>query len=516
MKATDELFQLIKSLSQNEKRYFKLFGARHVAGEENKYMKLFTALDKLKFYDEEAIKRTFGNEKFVKQLSVAKNYLYGLIMKSLSSFNSEKTAVSKISKLIEYAGILSDKNLLKQSKKLLSRAKELAYRHEKFNHILEILHFEKILKIRELHATTYELELDKILEDEKEVAAKINNINEYYNLTSKIYLLSKVADVRSEAELEAFNKIINSPLFSKESEAMSNRALLLYLDGKSIYSRATGDLIKNFEFRKKILKLCEQRPELIEDAPHRKAHSIINYLVSCHMLIKYDEFLPYLEKLKGLIENKDGKKQDIPLLISSFTHEFGFYTATEQFEKAEKLVNDIENRLNTLKESDYSILELYLYFNISKHLFELGKFTDSLKWLNKILNCKYDNDSDVYFIARIVNLAIHFELENFDLLEYTLKSTYNFLYKRKRVYKFEELFLEFIKKTFSIVDKNEINALFEELKYEMLKLENDRFENTVFMEFDIISWLRSKTEHRKFIDILKENRRNIIGKQSYS
>ncbi len=47
MKVTDDLFQLIKSLDQSEKRYFKVFATMHIKGSDNnKYVGLFDAIDK--------------------------------------------------------------------------------------------------------------------------------------------------------------------------------------------------------------------------------------------------------------------------------------------------------------------------------------------------------------------------------------------------------------------------------------------------------------------------------------
>ena len=54
---SEELFQLIKSLSKQEKRYFKLYASRHVIGEKNKYVQLFDAIDKQAAYNEEKIKK---------------------------------------------------------------------------------------------------------------------------------------------------------------------------------------------------------------------------------------------------------------------------------------------------------------------------------------------------------------------------------------------------------------------------------------------------------------------------
>lgn len=47
MKSNDALLALIHSLNPSEKRYFKLFASRQVKGEQNKYMQVFKALEKV-------------------------------------------------------------------------------------------------------------------------------------------------------------------------------------------------------------------------------------------------------------------------------------------------------------------------------------------------------------------------------------------------------------------------------------------------------------------------------------
>ena len=51
-KNSDPVFQLIKSLTKAEKRYFKLFATRQKSAEDAKFIKLFDLIDKQKDYDE--------------------------------------------------------------------------------------------------------------------------------------------------------------------------------------------------------------------------------------------------------------------------------------------------------------------------------------------------------------------------------------------------------------------------------------------------------------------------------
>ena len=75
------LFQPIKSLSSSEKGYVKKYCTKNEAGAA--YLKPLDAIDKQEKYDEDALKKKFRKEKFVNQLSVAKNYLIKAILKSL-------------------------------------------------------------------------------------------------------------------------------------------------------------------------------------------------------------------------------------------------------------------------------------------------------------------------------------------------------------------------------------------------------------------------------------------------
>src|SRR3990170_954851 len=106
------VFDLIRSLTGPEKRYFKIFATRHVIGEENNYIKLFNAIESQQEYNEEVILDKFRNDKFAKQLHRIKNYLYDLIMKSLCEFHKAKSISSEVRQKLEMIEILYAKGLI--------------------------------------------------------------------------------------------------------------------------------------------------------------------------------------------------------------------------------------------------------------------------------------------------------------------------------------------------------------------------------------------------------------------
>ncbi len=119
----EPLFALIKSLNSTEKAYFKKFVG---ADENSNYLKLFDAINSLPDYDEEKILKKFRGEKFGKNLSVSKSYLFELIMDSLRSYHRNRSFTLKAENMLGNLRILQEKGLTEIFEKQLEKAKEFA------------------------------------------------------------------------------------------------------------------------------------------------------------------------------------------------------------------------------------------------------------------------------------------------------------------------------------------------------------------------------------------------------
>ena len=111
---TDDLIQLINSLTRAEKRHFRLFVKRNQASEDILFLQLFDFLEKRNDYDEELIlKRLPGIKK--RQLSNLKAHLYKQLLISLRLLATKNAADIQIRELLDYARVLYDKGLYRQS-----------------------------------------------------------------------------------------------------------------------------------------------------------------------------------------------------------------------------------------------------------------------------------------------------------------------------------------------------------------------------------------------------------------
>jgi hypothetical protein len=119
----ENLFILIKSLSKSEKRQFKLFAGRVGANQHAKFLHLFNFLDHASEYNEkEILKKNFVTKQ---QLSNLKAHLYRQILLSLRMNPSIQNTRMQIREQLDFATVLYQKGLYRQSLKILIKPKLL-------------------------------------------------------------------------------------------------------------------------------------------------------------------------------------------------------------------------------------------------------------------------------------------------------------------------------------------------------------------------------------------------------
>ncbi len=149
--------------------------------------------------------------------------------------------------------------------------------------------------------------------------------------------------------------------------------------------------------------------------------------------------------------------------------------------------------------------EMLFYYNISRVYFFTDDLKSALKYINLVLNeNKPGLRDDVYTFARLVNLIIHFELNNIDLLEYNIKSTKRFLTVNKRDFKLETVFLNEMRKLVKAKNEEKQKEQFITFKENLMKVFEDPYEKIALDYFDFILWLDSKITNQSFAKLAIE------------
>ena len=501
MKVTDDLFQLIKSLEQSEKRYFKIFASMHIKDtDNNQYLKLFDAIDKQENYDEDDIKEKFAKEKFIKQIHVAKNYLYNNILKSLRLYHSDRSKVNELMDILRDVQILYDKSLYKQCRKLLEKAKKIAYTYEKHAQILAVIDWEKTLARTSSYSNTDEAELISYYNEHNVATEKLINLNEYWNLATKAFMFrKKQGDFRDRNELKKFNSIFENELLTSEKFATSFLSKTFYYNLKGLYYLTNKDNKNLLIHCEKIVRLLEENPVLLKEDNY--IASLYNLLLVEIELKKFSDALKTINKIRSI--KTDSSTLQARIFVTSYDTEINLYMKSGEFRKGEKLVVEIDEGLVKMKSKINKESKILFAYNIAYIYFGLKKYDESLIRINEIINDKeLKIREDIQCFARILNLLIHYELGNYDLIEYIMKSTKRYLSSKNKFNKFESITLGQIRKLISEKTEDK-NYLFIEWKKELDKISDDIMEINALEYFDLISWIDSKLTGESFIDLLK-------------
>ncbi len=462
-------------------------------------------------YNEAAIRKKFHMEKFCKQLHVTKNYLCSLILRSLESCHYSLNAPLKSA--LRQVELLYEKGLYKECAKLLHKTKRSAAGHEKFLVVLECIEWEKELMQGGLVIHGSGNDLRKLTGEEKEIIRKLGNERSYRNIRQLIlrhYRINNVA--RNKAEAMHYRKFIKNPLCLKEGYALSQNARedFYYIHG--VYNLATGNLHESYEKQQQLVRLIEQSPARIEENPRKYLSALANYYYICYLVNRYRECRKVIEKIRGIPAGS--AKMQLFIFIISYERELSLYINTAEYRKGLSVVKTIEDGIRHYRIPSHNLV--IFYFGISYLYFGAGEYRNSALWLSKILNDLSYKESrpDIYSFSKIIQLILLYELNQTDALEYFVKSTYRYLAGKKRLYKFELIILDFIRKRLSRnVSTQELTVAFRGLRDRLTAISRDSYEGKALNYFDFISWLESKIENRPFAEIVKEKiiRRGYAG-----
>lgn len=506
MKPSTELFNLIKSLTKSEKRFFKLTSSLQ-SGEKN-YLKVFDFIEKQTEYNEEQLKKKFATEVFIKHLPSEKNHLYKLIMKSLRSYSSGQTISSSLSEDLKNIEILYNKALYKECDKFVVRAKATAAKYEKFYHWFDLIAWEKKLIDSAYESGIFSKDIDELVEEEEMVIAKLRNLAEYMVIYAKINLIFRSGGfTRNEKEKKQVDDIAKYHLISGKNTALSTKAASICYYIKGLCAATNRNYKDSFVFFNRTKEILDDNPEIKTESAKRYVLTLF-HLLQCHIDSKeYDQAKELIETIRSLKGKKIFKSTDIAVQIfaKSYDQELILLQSQGLFEDCVALIPEIEKQHNSLRGKVSKEMEVLLTYSKSYTYFGIGDYKKALFYLNEVLNDNVSNlRQDIYSFSRLVNLIIHYELGNYEFLEYEVRSTNRYLSKHEREYKIEHVCIQYIRKLAKEhIEANRIEIL-ELMQNEINELLKDHHERVILEYFNIAAWIKSKLNKTSFAKAVAE------------
>ncbi|MBL0328287.1 MAG: hypothetical protein IPP64_02430 [Bacteroidetes bacterium] len=510
---SDQLFNLIHSLSKGEKRFFKLYASRLTTAGDKKFVMLFDAIEKQKVYNEDKILEK-NKQLNPTQFSNLKAHLYYQLLKSTKLCNSSNLENIKITELLDYARILYNKCLYKECVKMIDKAKAMASENDRSVLLLEILELEKLVIPKTLESGN-EQRVNLVINTTNYMAESIKNINTFSNLSLRLnsyYVQTGFS--KSKEDLQKVTNYFHSSLPDyKEVNLSFQEKMYLYSSFVGYYFYIQ-DFSNGYKYAAKWVALFEQQPEMKRHKLELYIKALNSLLAVQNKLYKYKEFSETQKQLIAIKRDKNlvlTENINLNLFKAIYVHEINRHFMLGEFKSGTRIVAALENELDKFvpKLDKHSVL--LLYYKIACLYVGSGNYRTAIKWLNKIYNEKeIDLRADIYSFTRILLLVCHFELGNDYLVESNIRSTYRYFRKKGELSQYQKYILKFLRDLFSDFSDRNLKKQFVELKKQMVRLESNKYERRAFLYFDIISWLESKIENKSVQEIIKEKARKKI------
>jgi hypothetical protein len=517
-KVNSALFELIKSMSKSEKRYFKIISSRHTIGEENNYVRLFDYLEGIECYDEQALFQVFEGEAFLHRFSITKKRLYDHVLNALNAFHAEQSQTAQLYGMLQSAEVLFNKSLYDQCRRILSSAEKLAVKQENDLVLQLIYQFQQKLIETIGYVSADWKEVHKLIGSVKESGDRTAFTNELWRVKSELFrqLIGK-GIARNEDERDVFHEIcaplkdeLNLSLLNSESVYLMNHI-------RSVYHYAIGDVNKSYQFLKKNLGHFENNSDWYTREPAKLISVLTNAIYVSDKLGKHTESLVMLGQLKSILADKE-LNEDLKIktfatyssIILSLSIRMGnFSEAAKESIKVEEKLEEFGNRLNSTRRA-------HLSYKIAVICFGNEDYSGSLKRINAILNdAELDANENLIGFAHLLELAIYIELEKIELLKYKLKSVERFTKSRDRMHPLETTFLRFVADWLRCDDLFKRKELLSETISKLKEIEiNNPIEAMVQDYFDVSSWMESRLSGKPMSAIIRERYNKVMRSAS--
>lgn len=486
----EKLFSLIQSLSPVEKKFFHHYARRHIYETDTIYLKLFDAIDGQKSYNETRIRQQLSVKPSEKNFHKVKAYLYSLILKSLVIRKSETSSYSQALELLGSVEILCEKQMFRSALEQLELLKKICEEHEFQELALAAIRWEEAISATSQMMNSGDgIQLADYYAKRKNLLHEIAQTVEYRYLFFEWSMINAPFTPPGPDVQEKLAILFGHPLLQPENFPKHNALRRFYFGLNAMKARLYGDHEKAFELSKSIVHIMESYPRGFYYTEILLIYTYYSIVMDAVNAGKFSEAENYLIKLKRL-------KPESPQIIYSHFHlgfagELTVLKAMNRIQESLTVIDNFEKSLHLFKPGVSKIHEYRNYLLVMNWLIHIREFDRAIPFIN-LMKQEKSSDSRVIpfqYHARLLMLVVHFELQNFELLEYLIRHTEYYFSKHPLKLAYPGLLIRFFKNILKprIKWEREMVTLLQKLD----AIRNDPKENYSLRSFEECGWLQS-------------------------
>lgn len=252
MKPSENIFELIKSLSGKEIEYILKTSDQHKKSGSNNYMMLFHEILSQPVYNEKEIIKKLGYENNLNNFAFTKNYLYHFILNRLEEICQLPQVALR--RNINCASLCLQKQYQPFMEGILNEAEAEAYKLQLFDNSLSIVELQLMGKKPDPETA---VRIKKMLQAKK-------SFLHYRKLFALVRLKHHQSSfIRDILKTPEFKHVYDEELLEPDANYNFNHKIFFYL-AKGIVYYATKDYENGTHIRNELIKLWDKYPHMIQ------------------------------------------------------------------------------------------------------------------------------------------------------------------------------------------------------------------------------------------------------------
>ena len=505
-----DLYNLIHSLSKNEKRYFKI-EATKIKKNKCNYLIVYDVLGRQAQYNENVLQRVLQEEapQTLKRLSAVKSYLYCFILKTLCQYHEEKSSEIHFSNLMQRVEILFMKGLYRQTSKVLKQAKKMAHKNQLYAQLLLVFHWEYKLVFLEEKFYKSHSQINNIHQQQEFALDQLNQRLAYDKISTETYsYIYTEGPPRTRLEKENFQNITEIKKSLLPPKSRYTQDIFHFVQSTNFYF--LGKMNQALIHAKARVLIYEQHPQLIIDDTLSYLKIIYNYIETILSFEQpdFDEVLYYIDKVNALDKQKkillDGRVNKIRFFLI-YSHSIRVFMEQGNFEKATQLGLQLKKVLPKYVQLDKNENEFFVYLNFSFCFFVERDFDLAVFWIQKVLNDTSNTVRyDLLSYARILNLMIQYELENYLLLPSLIEAARRFIEENNQLQVPEAQLLSMFRKLSNKARKDSaVIKIFKKTHQNLIQfMDSQDFLYKHLSQYWVLEWIESKLQKVSYSSVI--------------
>lgn len=488
------LLRLIQSLSKSEKRHFKLmqpYGGQR----KSQYVRLFDRIEKNQKLNEAYLMEPFAEN----QHAVLKHQLFHKVLDSLVDQYHQGQVYGEVQLLIQKSDVLYQRKLFQAAEQLLKKAAKKAERFELFESLITIYQRLKRLYIFIIGVADRPYHIQRFWELEQKVISQLSNLREMEWLSMQVFdWYYRHHYAKSEEEKEAYFKLVDHPLLQEVGKAESFSAKVIYLNTLGLFNDCIGEKLACVQYRADLIQLYREHPHFINERATQYLAVYNNWLLGLIHLKAYQtawqalqEAINFPQQLGRVLKGEE--KMMWFRLYHSLRLEL--YIRQGKFQAAVDTIAETKVEMERLGEKLNEVFKFPFYYFFAYSFFALRQYQEALDWLEPLIH-KDDLAfrTELFRFARVLHLAVHYELGNHDLLSALCRSTRRYFKKSGSLTALEEVLLNFWRKTPHSDSRKALQQLAKDLDNLSQRMET----TTALHHFHYLAWIEGHLKGQGF------------------